>query len=207
MLCTHAPSCCRLSPTLASRDVRLWDAHPPRPPRGLARGTASSYPGPQLRAIGRQKCRLSYEASGPIGTVSLCGRMIRHRLFSSTASQRTSESARRSQYDEERGRTLRIQATATRITAVPGPLISKTSAHGAFGSRHSGTRRVCQRAAKRVLVAETRVDMRDSPTARARGRASRVWSGVWSQSISALILARAWLGAGTHGRRGGRLGL
>lgn len=70
--------------------------------------------------------------------------------------------------------TLRIQATATRITAVPGPLMRRTSTHGSFHRLTSGMRKVCHRDMIRVLVADDIVDLRDSPTLRARGSANIV---------------------------------
>lgn len=65
---------------------------------------------------------------------------------------------------EDRRRTLRIQATATRTTAVPGPFMRSTSTHGFFGFLTRGSRKVYHRAAARVFEAETMVERRDSPT-------------------------------------------
>ena len=71
--------------------------------------------------------------------------------------------------------TLRSHATATKITAVPGPFKTRTSTHGFIGLWYRGTSNVCHVVIMRVFVAENSVDMRPSPTLRARVSASSLW--------------------------------
>ena len=72
--------------------------------------------------------------------------------------------------------TRRIHDTATSITAVPGPFRMRTSTQGFIGLRYRGTSNICHVVTMRVFVAENSVDTRPSPTLRARGSASSVWS-------------------------------